>query len=270
MRKSDGELVWVGCWLYADDLVLVADNEEDMQAMVDAVVEYANQWRFSLSGAKSKIVKFGSGKGKGRAIQMNGRELEVNESFNYLGVELERWNRWKVMGEKVVAKTAGGNGWVAGQLAKKRWKVSVSMRKRVWESYVRPRMEYGVEVWEPSKKEAKKMEQLLTKGGRMILGVGKCTAGIVVRGELGWITMEARRDTLLLRFVGKLERMKDSRLIGRLYRAGKEAWIAGNRACSKWWARLQRVTEKYGLVEEWRCGQIREMESGEWAAMVKE
>ena len=35
MRKSDGELVWVGCWFYADDLVLVADSEENMQAMVD-------------------------------------------------------------------------------------------------------------------------------------------------------------------------------------------------------------------------------------------
>ena len=50
----------------------------------------------------------------------------------------------------------------------------------------------------------------------------------------------------------------------------RHAWIAGNHECRKWWARLQKVTEKNGLAEVWRCGQIRKMESDQWEAVIKE
>ena len=52
---------WVGCWLYADDIVLICENEEEAQRMVQVVEEYAKRWRFRLSAEKSKVVCFGKG-----------------------------------------------------------------------------------------------------------------------------------------------------------------------------------------------------------------
>ena len=41
---------------------------------------------------------------------------------------------------------------------------SVVLKKRVWEACVRPVMEYGVEVWEPGRVLARKMESMFFKG----------------------------------------------------------------------------------------------------------
>ena len=75
----------------------------------------------------------------------------------------------------------------------------------------------------------------------MVLGVGKCTASLFVRGELGWVSMEASRNVKLMKWVGKLERMDGCRLLSKLYWGGKEEWLRGGRKCSKWWNRVERV-----------------------------
>ena len=105
----------------------------------------------------------------------------------------------------------------------------------------------------------------------MILGVGRCTGGVVVRGELGWVRMETRRGMILLRFVGKLERLvdKEERLIGKLYRKGKEAWREGSKKCSKWWGRVERVYKEWGLGEVWMSGVVGGMKKKRWEELVE-
>ena len=130
-------------------------------------------------------------------------------------------------------------------------------------------LEYGVEVWEPAKSLARKFEQLMCKGGRMVLGVGKCTASLFVRGELGWVSMEARRNVKLLKWVGKLERMDRNRLLSKLYWEGKEEWLRRGRKCSKWWNRVERVSEAWGLYDEWVAGKVGLVEEAEWGRRIK-
>ena len=268
---STGESIWVGCWLYADDVVLMAKDEVEMQKMLRVVEGFAKKWRFRLSVAKSKVVKFGRKRGGevGGACELYGKSLEVMEGFKYLGIELERWNRWKVVAERVLEKARMKHGWLIGQMTKRRWKVSAKLRKRVWEGSIRPILEYGVEVWEPAKVLAKKYEQLMCKGGRMVLGVGKCTASLFVRGELGWVSMEARRNVKLMKWVGKLERMDGCRLLSKLYWSGKEEWLRGGRKCSKWWNRVERVCREWGLYDKWVAGEVGLLEETEWVRRVK-
>ncbi len=42
--------------LYADDIVLLARTEAELQAMLDVVTVYARQWRFQLNHKKSNVV----------------------------------------------------------------------------------------------------------------------------------------------------------------------------------------------------------------------
>ena len=262
-----GEKIWMGCWLNADDIVLVGGSVEEVQRMVKVVEEYARKWRFKMSAIKSKVMYFGR-KLVGDIV-MDGKVLEVVKCFRYLGIELEEWNRWKAMAEKVVKKAKETHGWLVGRLASDKWRYSVSLKKRVWEACVRPLLEYGVEVWEPGRSMAEKIERVMGKGGRMILGVGKCTAGVVVKGELGWVSMEARRGVILMRFVGKLERMQEERVIGELYQAGKIGWVKGSRKGSKWWARVERVSKEWGLKEIWESGVVKGMRKNEWEKLVE-
>ena len=51
----------------------------------------------------------------------------------------------------------------------------------------------------------------------------KRTSNAVVRGELGWHRLEARRDLARLRFLGKIVLMSEDRLVKRVYRVRKAA-----------------------------------------------
>ena len=46
--------------LYADDIVLMAENRYQLQEMLDVVAAYAKKWRFELNPRKSEVVVFGS------------------------------------------------------------------------------------------------------------------------------------------------------------------------------------------------------------------
>ena len=50
--------VWCGGLLYADDIVLIAGSEEELQRMLNVVRLYAGEWKFRFNSKKSK----GSGK----------------------------------------------------------------------------------------------------------------------------------------------------------------------------------------------------------------
>ena len=48
----------IQCLLFADDLVLISDNESDLQKMFDAVSDWCRKWRMKVNVSKSKVVHF--------------------------------------------------------------------------------------------------------------------------------------------------------------------------------------------------------------------
>ena len=76
---------------------------------------------------------------------------------------------------------------------------------------LRPVLEYAAEAWGDG--DWKQAEQIQDKVGRTLLGLSKNTPGEVPRGELGWLTLRARRDFKQLLYWGKLDMMDGSRLV---------------------------------------------------------
>jgi len=44
------------CLLYADDIVLLAENKTKLQALLDLVADYARKWRFELIPRKAELL----------------------------------------------------------------------------------------------------------------------------------------------------------------------------------------------------------------------
>ena len=80
----------------------------------------------------------------------------------------------------------------------------------IWKSVVRSILEYGCEVW--GEGIFPEFEKLQIEMGRRILRCGPRMSNVVVRGELGWWTLRARRDELRLRFWRTLTEMKEQRI----------------------------------------------------------
>ena len=77
--------------LYADDLTLMAENENDLQTLINCVENWCNKWRMSVNHLKSKIVHF-------RKVRVSitdfsftfqNKTVDIVQKYKYLGLILE-------------------------------------------------------------------------------------------------------------------------------------------------------------------------------------
>lgn len=74
--------------LYADDIVLLACNETDMQKMLDKLHDWCKRWRVLINTNKPKVVDVRSDRRQRTSFQfkIGDNELEVTSHYKYLGV----------------------------------------------------------------------------------------------------------------------------------------------------------------------------------------
>jgi len=77
--------VFVGCILYADDIVLLYASCTGLQHMVNVCAQYGRMWDISFNPAKSQYITFGEGCPPSSRISLNNTELNCTEKLKYLG-----------------------------------------------------------------------------------------------------------------------------------------------------------------------------------------
>ena len=81
---------WVRVLLYADDGVLVADSEEDLQEMLGALRGYCAKWRLFVNVAKTKGMVCGGSRLEKPTFRYDGHVIEIVNEFVYLGVMIHQ------------------------------------------------------------------------------------------------------------------------------------------------------------------------------------
>ena len=74
----------------------------------------------------------------------------------------------------------------------------MSARKLLLLSVIRPRIEYGSEVWEGNKCQAGSLESIILDGAKRILGCFSRTCNEAVRKDMGLDTLQSRWDRATL------------------------------------------------------------------------
>ena len=143
--------------------------------------------------------------------------MEVVEDYKYLGVRLDSRGSWAGKRREALAKARRSlwRGWGLGMGGCSAGSLSAKGAAAIFETLVRPVVEYAGELEGGAWEEAERIQLL---AGRLVLGVGKEMANEVVRGDLGWWTLRGRRDCLRLVFWGKLVRGKADGATARVYK----------------------------------------------------
>ena len=72
--------------LYADDTIILAESELDLQLALNAMQMYCSDWNLTVNVKKTKIVIFSRGKVKKyRQFMFNNEVVEVVDKYCYLG-----------------------------------------------------------------------------------------------------------------------------------------------------------------------------------------
>lgn len=283
----------VGALAYADDIVLLAENESDMQKLLDIVTEFARKWRFEFKHSKCGAVVYGAAINADEEPtwtnwMLAGQPIPARREYKYLGVEmgLSDSRRWKSVVDRYTGEAISKVGMLRstgcywGGLRPKEC-------RKLYLAQVRPVIEYGMQLYRANKREIDKLDRMQYKFARTILDQSHYTSNVFLLCELGLLSVTARRDELLLRWWYKLCKQSQSksksksslhndtitesrRLLVQVFRS---RWTKAKKRVSKPAAIncLKAVLSKYKFKKEWREGVDTTLVSEEkWNNLVRE
>lgn len=210
--------------LYADDIVLLGESPEQLRRLMASLSDYTTQWRFAVNHAKCGLMRFGpTGTAPLPDVRLTiGRDaVPWVTCYKYLGVELhsDRSKPFSQFKRRILA-SATRAGHMVGGMGMYSGKLSVPLGDQVYCAMVRPLLEYCSEVWSTVRFPA--AERVQSAMGKRILACPLRTSSEAVRGELGWMSMEARYQQARVCFWGKLTQMQHATPARLVYELSQE------------------------------------------------
>lgn len=201
----------VSILLYADDIALIAENEEELQLMLNKLSSWCDKWRMKVNQAKTNIIDFRPKRSQRSDFKFHigGVELNTVEQYKYLGVVFNEYLDFNVTAE--ILSDAGGRalGAIIGK-TKHIKDLGYNTFNRLFQAGVKPILEYGSEIW--GYKPFTHTDNIQNRAARYFLGVHRFTPILALRGELGWYTTQKMRWLNMFRYWNRLINMPENRL----------------------------------------------------------
>ena len=173
------------CLMYADDLVIFSENHYMLQEMLNALVEYCKMWHLNINESKSKVVIFRKGGRISRfdRFHINGKLLEIVNSFKYLGVEFS-WNGQWTHARKTLIDHAN-NALSALKRSPIFRNLPPHLKLYIFDNKILPILLYSSEVWSSKCFDENDIDGVLYKFCKYVLGLPHHCVNVTALGELG-------------------------------------------------------------------------------------
>jgi len=245
---------------YADDIVLVAKDEEEMKIMMKGMEKYVDRKKMTLNSEKSKVLIFKRGRGKQEKTRWSWKDKEIEEvkEFKYLGYMLQRNNgpESHIRERSRKAVVAMRQTWGLG---KRLFPNDFKRRMFLFDTLVKSVLLYGVEIW--GWREEEVVERIQERYIRWVLELDTCTPGYIVREEAKRDKMRVDTGSRAWRYEMKVRKNENNNIL--LSNCTKE--LSKNRETAlKGW--MKRRTNYF-----WRNGwSVEEIERMEQAGIDSE
>ena len=216
--------------LYADDIALVAENEANLQSMLNKLHDWCKKWRVLINTDKSKCVHF-------RRSRQTRSEFDFKIGLN----SLETVDRYKYLGvifhEKMdfshhADALAKGAGRALGGIISKIHNLKEFGFKtfdKLYNSCVTPILDYSSSTW--GFKQYTSIDCVQNRAMRYFLGVHRFAPTLAMTGDTGWIPSMYRRWTSMIRFWNRILNIGNDRLLRRIFE--EDYRLCNNNWCSE-------------------------------------
>ena len=255
--------------LYADDMVLIAESEVNLQKLLNELNKWCQKWRIKINDQKSKVVHFRKSRVKETEIDfiLNNVNLEKMSSYKYLGVIFDENLKY----EKCIKSLADSASRALGAIINKfkcLKNVGFNTFEKLYDCGVIPITEYGGCVWGFRKKC--EIDLIQNRAMRFFLGIHKFAPVDGMLGDIGWHKPYVSRYKCIFRFWNRMIAMDNDRLTKKVFNANYDLcnnnWSSnfelllndlnyGNLFLRKQQLNIDRATDV--LIEkhnfEWKC-----------------
>jgi hypothetical protein len=197
--------------LFADDIVLIGDTPEQLHAALAVMDEHARCWRYRFNASKCAVLAMGARDPSEEKWTLQNQPVPESRNYKYLGVTLEALGAWTQWHDARIAKGKRclPTMWWCGA---RQGALPHATAVKLVEMMLWPSMSYGGELAHVGVKQAAAVEVVQNAAARRILGVTRRTHIDLMRGELGWHSIESRRLKSQLTFFHQLQSLPPGRL----------------------------------------------------------
>ena len=219
----------VHCLLYADDLVLISEDERDLQVMINILQKWCLKWKMKINSDKSKVVHFRSTNKEETqyTFKLGNDVIDIVDKYKYLGIVLHYSLNFE-MSSSILAKSGGR---ALGSICTKFRSIKGLGFKtftKLFHSGVAPILDYCSGVW--GNGNHNKIDTVQNRALRFFLGVHRFAPNLAVQGDCGWLSSISRRKLEMIRLWNRLVRMDRNRLTFKVFK-----W--DHMLCSRNWSK---------------------------------
>ena len=169
--------------LYADDLVILADDAATLQRALDAIGNWGARWRFSfgIGPEKTAVMVVGS-RLLNFHFSLQGCAVPCVPHYTYLGVTFAASRKWRQHETRLIVKSTRRFyqflGWAENR------QLHTGFRNALFQTYVLPSTLYGTQFLDSA--TIVRLDKVIRQWGRRLLQWPSGAPGAAVLGELGW------------------------------------------------------------------------------------
>ena len=219
--KSEGPVLQVGSTkinilLYADDMVLLAENEENLQSLLGVMSDWCYKWRLKVNKNKTKIIHRRTARKTPTNVvfKYGNDDLEVVSRYKYLGIVLDEHLKFDTCSRSLAESGRRALGFVISKFRHVK-NTGFSTLKKMFDISVKPILGYAGGVWGYIK--AKDTEMIQSRAMWYYLGVHRSAPIAGMYGDMGWMKPYMGRYICMIRFWNPLITLENSRLTKQMF-----------------------------------------------------
>jgi hypothetical protein len=224
----DNELICI--LLYADDIVLIAANEADLQYMLNVLADWCSTNTMIVNPEKSNIVHFRP-QSVGRSdccFKCGDHFLKVVGQYTYLGLMLNEFLDFDLTAKSVAQSASRALGLLIAK-AKQMGGMPYNVFNKLYDSTVWPVISYTASIW--GTKSYTCINAVQNRAIRFFLGVGKYTPTAALYGETAWRPPHVKQWRSVSQQWHRLCTMDTNRLNYKIF---MECRNKSNSRCKNW------------------------------------
>jgi hypothetical protein len=235
--------------LFADDIALVSHTTVGLQNQLNMLSQASDRIGLVVNLEKTKIMVFRKGGHLARHERwfLNGQQLEVVNSYTYLGYTLTT----KLSVDKGLEQITIKAKRKTIDIFRALWKIGctdVKVFLRLFDLQVQPALTYAAEIW--GVKEVKKIEQVHMYACKKVLSVSQKTPNSMIYGELGRHPLYINTFVKAVKYWLRLVQMPNGRFAKAAYETLK---TMDERGTSTWVTSTRSILFRFGFGIVWIC-----------------
>lgn len=260
------ERVTISECAFADDLVIFAKSEQDLQHSLDVWKKALQDRNLKINTDKTKVMVVGKGDEK-ISITLDGRKIDQSETYNYLGVKVHKGGKNEAELTGRVESALRLYHSLNNTFIRKK-EISTKTKMTVYSTVFKPILTYGSESWILTNQMRSRIQATEMKYLRGVKGITRRdkVRNETVRQELKVEPIIRTIERQQLKWLGHMVRMDEERQPKRVWQARAAQKRARGRPRRTWNETVAESLRERGLT--WSDGRKMAANRKEWAKFV--